>query len=92
MMLQSQKLLYKSQQLSLTLQYSDCACAVNRKTKYFEARTGSSTCRYHTIRRSAAQRVSSVRFDNCSLRSTELTWVSTVLTEMNSSAATSLYV
>lgn len=46
----------------------------------------------HTIRRSAAQRVSSVRFDSCSLRSTELMCVSTVLMEMNSSAATSLYV
>lgn len=46
----------------------------------------------HTIRRSAAQRVSSERFDSCSLRSTELIWVSTVLMEMNSSEATSLYV
>ena len=46
----------------------------------------------YTMRRSAAQRVSSVRFDSCSLRSTELTCVSTVLMEINSSAATSLYV
>ena len=41
------------------------------------------------MRLSAAQRVSSERFDSCSLRSTEDTWVSTVLTEMNSSLATS---
>lgn len=46
----------------------------------------------HTILRSAAHRVSSVRFDSWSLRSTALICVSTVLMEMNSSAATSLYV
>ena len=44
-----------------------------------------------TSRRSVAQRVSWWRFDSCSLRSTLLTWVSTVLIEMNSSLATSLY-
>ena len=41
--------------------------------------------------RSSAHAVSSWRDDSCSLRSTADTWVSTVLTEMNSSAATSLY-
>jgi hypothetical protein len=41
-------------------------------------------------RRSAAQRVSWWREDSCSLRSTEETWLSTVLTEMKSSRATSL--
>ena len=41
-------------------------------------------------RRSEAQRVSSWREDSCSLRSTLDTCVSTVLTEMNSSEATSL--
>ena len=44
------------------------------------------------VQASAAHRVSSERFDSCSLRSTELIWVSTVLMEMNSSEATSLYV
>ena len=38
-----------------------------------------------------AQAVSSWRELSWSLRSTELTWVSTVLTEMKSSLATSLY-
>ncbi len=42
-------------------------------------------------RRPRAQAVSSWRELSCSLRSTELTWVSTVLTEMKSSLATSLY-
>ena len=46
--------------------------------------------RGQTRRRSVAQRVSSCRLDSCSLRSTAETWVSTVLTEMNSSLATSL--
>lgn len=40
-------------------------------------------------RRATAQRVSSYREDSCSLRSTALTCVSTVLIEMNSSLATS---
>jgi hypothetical protein len=40
-------------------------------------------------RRSCAQRVSSWRLDSCSFRSTDDTWVSTVLTEMNSSLPTS---
>ena len=40
-----------------------------------------------TIRRSAAHRVSWCREDSCSLRSTLEAWVSTVLIEMNSSAA-----
>ena len=39
----------------------------------------------YTSRRSVAQRVSSCRFDSCSLRSTDDTCVSTVLTEMKSS-------
>jgi hypothetical protein len=42
-------------------------------------------------RRSVAQRVSSCLFDNCNLRSTLDTCVSTVFTEMNSSLAISLY-
>ena len=41
-------------------------------------------------RRSAAQRVSSWRFESCSLRRTAETWVSTVLTERCSRAAISL--
>src|SRR5699024_3862705 len=41
-------------------------------------------------RRTAAQRVSSCLEESCSLRSTAETRVSTVLTEMNSSPATSL--
>ncbi len=41
-------------------------------------------------RRSVAQRANWWRFDNCSLRSTDETWVSTVLPEMYSSLATSL--
>lgn len=43
----------------------------------------------HSSRRAAAQRVSSLRFESCSLRSTAETWVSTVFTEMKSSPATS---
>jgi len=43
------------------------------------------------MRRSAAQRVSWCRFDSCSLRSTFDACVSTVLIEMNSCAAISLY-
>lgn len=45
-----------------------------------------------TRRRSAAQRVSSYRFESWSLRRTADTCVSTVFTEMCSSCATSLYV
>jgi len=41
-------------------------------------------------RRSVAHRASWWRVDSCSFRSTEETWVSTVLTEMNSSRAISL--
>ena len=41
----------------------------------------------HTRWRAAAQRVSSLRLDSCSLRSTAETWVSTVLMLMNSSEA-----
>ena len=48
--------------------------------------------RPQTIRRSVAQRVSWCRFDSCSLRSTDDTWVSTVFTDRCSSPATSLYV
>ncbi len=44
-----------------------------------------------TRRRSVAQRVSWWRLESCSLRSTLETWVSTVLIEMNSSRAISLY-
>ena len=44
----------------------------------------------YTMRRATAQRVSSLRLDNWSLRRTAETWVSTVLTEMNSSEAHSL--
>src|SRR5690606_17946885 len=45
----------------------------------------------HSRRLLRAHAVSSCREDSCSLRSTEDTWVSTVLTEMNRSRATSLY-
>ena len=41
----------------------------------------------YTMRRATAQRVSSLRLDSCSLRSTAETWVSTVLMLMNSSEA-----
>ena len=41
-------------------------------------------------RRSAAHLVSWCRVESCSLRSTEDTWLSTVLVEMNSSFAISL--
>ena len=44
----------------------------------------------YTMRRATAQRVSSLRLDSWSLRRTAETWVSTVLTEMNSSEAHSL--
>ena len=44
----------------------------------------------YVSRRSAAQRVSWCREESWSLRSTEETWLSTVLTEMKSSRATSL--
>ena len=44
----------------------------------------------HSMRRSAAQRVSWCRLDSCSLRSTFDACVSTVLIEMNNSAAISL--
>src|SRR5690606_36945246 len=47
--------------------------------------------RRYRMRRPSAQAVSSCREESCSLRSTEETCVSTVLTEMNSSLATSLY-
>ena len=47
--------------------------------------------RRQSRRRPIAHAVSSWREDSCSLRSTEETCVSTVLTEMNSSLATSLY-
>ena len=43
------------------------------------------------MRRSVAQRVSSWRFESWSLRSTDDTWVSTVLVEMPSWRAISLY-
>ncbi len=43
-------------------------------------------------RRSVAQRVSWCLEESCSLRSTDETWLSTVLPEMNSSRAISLYV
>ena len=46
--------------------------------------------RLYTMRRATAQRVSSLRLDSWSLRRTAETWVSTVLTEMNSSEAHSL--
>src|SRR5690606_26794105 len=51
---------------------------------------GSDRCP-HSSRLPIAQAVSSCRLDSCSLRSTDDTCVSTVLTEMNSSLATSLY-
>ena len=54
-------------------------------------RNKSSTPGGQRRRRPIAQAVSSCREDSCSLRSTEETCVSTVLTEMNSSLATSLY-
>jgi hypothetical protein len=46
----------------------------------------------YVSRRSAAHLVSWCRVDSWSLRSTEDTWLSTVLTEMYSSRAISLYV
>ena len=48
------------------------------------------TANTQMIFRAAAHRASSWRLDSCSLRSTEDTCVSTVLTEMNRSEATSL--
>src|SRR5207249_3112376 len=45
----------------------------------------------YTSRRPVAHRVSSCRLESWSLRSTAETWVSTVLTEIESWRATSLY-
>ncbi len=47
--------------------------------------------RYSSNRRSTAQRLSSWRFESCSLRSTALTWASTVRAEIPSCWAISLY-
>lgn len=54
------------------------------------ARTRPTSSSGYTMRRAMAQRVSSLRLDSWSLRRTAETWVSTVLTEMNSSEAHSL--
>ena len=69
----------------------DVELEVRRIDGHWRGLYAQGSCR-HTRRRSAAHRVSWLRLESCSLRSTAETWDSTVFTEMKRSSPISRYV